>query len=104
MALIKAAEKTLDIQSYAIFSDDTTERIFDALREAAQRGVRIRILLDDFNTSGKSAQVLKLAFEKNFELRLFNPLPGGRRFMTLRILGNVKDAMRMQRRMHNKIW
>lgn len=104
MALIKAAEKTLDIQSYAIFSDDTTERIFDALREAAQRGVRIRILLDDFNTSGKSAQVLKLAFEKNFELRLFNPLPGGRRFMTLRILGNVKDAMRMQRRMHNKIF
>lgn len=104
MALIKAAEKTLDIQSYAIFSDDTTERIFAALREAAQRGVRIRILLDDFNTSGKSAQVLKLAFEKNFELRLFNPLPGGRRFMTLRILGNVKDAVRMQRRMHNKIF
>ena len=104
MTLIKAAQKTLDIQYYAIFADDTTERMFDALREAAGRGVRIRILLDDFNTSGKNAQVLKLAFEKNFELRLFNPLPGGRGSMMLRILSNLKDVARMQRRMHNKIF
>ena len=104
MTLIKAAQKTLDIQYYAIFADDTTERMFEALREAAGRGVRIRILLDDFNTSGKNAQVLKLAFEKNFELRLFNPLPGGRASMMLRILSNLKDVARMQRRMHNKIF
>lgn len=103
MALIKAAQKTLDIQYYAIFADDTTERMFDALRQAAGRGVRIRLLLDDFNTSGKNAQVLKLAFEDNIELRLFNPLPGGRRSMALRILGNLKDVARMQRRMHNKM-
>ena len=104
MTLIKAAQKTLDIQYYAIFADNTTERIFEALREAAGRGVRIRILLDDFNTSGKNAQVLKLAFKKNFELRLFNPLPGGRASMMLRILSNLKDVSRMQRRMHNKIF
>jgi phosphatidylserine/phosphatidylglycerophosphate/cardiolipin synthase-like enzyme len=104
MTLIKAAQKTLDIQYYAIFADDTTERMFDALREAAGRGVRIRILLDDFNTSGKNAQVLKLAFEKNIELRLFNPLPGGRSSLALRILSNLKDTARMQRRMHNKIF
>ncbi|MBK5207112.1 MAG: phosphatidylserine/phosphatidylglycerophosphate/cardiolipin synthase family protein [Polaromonas sp.] len=104
MTLIKAAQKTLDIQYYAIFADDTTERMFEALREAAKRGVRIRILLDDFNTSGKNAQVLKLAFERNIELRLFNPLPGGRGSMILRILSNLKDVARMQRRMHNKIF
>ena len=103
MTLIKEAQKTLDIQYYAIFADDTTERLFDALRKAAERGVRIRILLDDFNTSGKNAQVLKLAFEKNIELRLFNPLPGGRGSMVLRILSNLKDVARMQRRMHNKM-
>lgn len=103
MALIKAAEKTLDIQYYAIFADDTTERMFEALRAAAGRGVRIRILLDDFNTSGKNAQVLRLAFEKNFELRLFNPLPGGRTSMAWRVLSNLKDVARMQRRMHNKM-
>ena len=104
MALIKAAQKTLDIQYYAIFADDTTERMFDALREAAARGVRIRILLDDFNTSGKNAQVLKLAFENNMEMRLFNPLPGGRGSLFFRILGNLKDVEGMQRRMHNKIF
>ena len=103
MTLIKAAQKTLDIQYYAIFADDTTERMFEALREAAGRGVRIRILLDDFNTSGKNAQVLKLAFEKNIELRLFNPIPGGRGSMMLRIASNLKDVARMQRRMHNKM-
>ena len=104
MTLIKAAQKTLDIQYYAIFADDTTERMFEALREAAARGVRIRILLDDFNTSGKNAQVLKLAFEKNIDMRLFNPLPGGRSSMALRILSNLRDVDRMQRRMHNKIF
>jgi len=103
MTLIRSAQKTLDIQYYAIFADDTTERMFDAMREAAGRGVRIRILLDDFNTSGKNAQVLKLAFEKNIELRLFNPLPGGRGPLAVRILSNLHKVDRIQRRMHNKM-
>lgn len=104
MALIDAAQKTLDIQYYAIHADETTDRLFDALRAAAARGVRIRILLDDFNTAGKNAQVLKIAFEPNIELRLFNPLPGNRRSLFFRILGSLKDVDRIQRRMHNKIF
>lgn len=104
MTLIKAAQKTLDIQYYAILADDTTERMSEALREAAGRGVRVRILLDDFNTSGKNAQILRLAFEHNIEMRLFNPLPGGRGSLFFRILSNLKDVDRMQRRMHNKIF
>ena len=103
MTLIKAAQKTLDIQYYAIFQDDTTERLFDAIRDAAARGVRVRILLDDFNTSGKNAQVLKLAFVPNISLRLFNPLPGSRSSLMARILINLKDTDRIQRRMHNKM-
>ena len=104
MALINAAQKTLDIQYYAIHADETTERMFDALRAAGERGVRIRILLDDFNTVGKNAQVLKLAFEKNISMRLFNPLPGSRGSLFLRILTSLKDVDRIQRRMHNKIF
>jgi cardiolipin synthase C len=104
MTLIKAAQKTLDIQYYAIHADDTTERLFEALREAAARGVRIRILLDDFNTSGKNAAVLKLAFVNNIDLRLFNPLPGRRDSLIFRVLGNLHDLNRMQRRMHNKVF
>jgi cardiolipin synthase C len=104
MTLIKAAEKTLDLQYYAIHADDTTDRMFAALREAAARGVRVRILLDDFNTAGKNAQVLKLAFEKNIEMRLFNPLPSNRASAFWRIVSSLSDAARLQRRMHNKIF
>jgi len=78
--------------------------MFDALREAAARGVRVRILLDDFNTAGKDAEVLKLAFEKNIEMRLFNPLPSNRASAMWRIISSLSDAARLQRRMHNKIF
>jgi len=104
MTLIKAAEKTLDLQSYAIHADDTTDRLFEALRQAAGRGVRVRILLDDFNTAGKNAQVLQLAFEKNIEMRLFNPLPSNRSSAFWRIISSLTDVARLQRRMHNKIF
>ena len=104
MTLIKAADKTLDLQYYAIHADETTERLFDALKEAAARGVRVRLLLDDFNTAGKNAQVLKLGFEKNIELRLFNPLPSNRASALWRIISSLSDAARLQRRMHNKIF
>ena len=104
MTLIKASQKTLDLQYYAVHFDDSTERLFEALREAANRGVRVRILMDDFNTAGKNAQVLKLAFENNIELRLFNPLPSTRALPLFRILSSLGDVARMQRRMHNKIF
>ncbi len=104
MTLIKAADKTLDLQYYAIHADDTTERMFEALKEAAGRGVRVRMLLDDFNTAGKNAQVLKLGFEKNIEMRLFNPLPSNRASSVWRIVSSLSDAARLQRRMHNKIF
>ena len=104
MTLIKAAEKTLDLQYYAVHADDTTDRLFEALREAAVRGVRVRILLDDFNTAGENAQILKFAFEKNVEMRLFNPLPSNRSSALWRIVSSLSDAARLQRRMHNKIF
>ena len=104
LTLIRAAQKTLDLQYYAVHFDDSTERLFEALREAASRGVRVRILLDDFNTAGKNAQVLKLAFENNIELRLFNPLPSGRALPLFRIVSSLGDVARLQRRMHNKMF
>lgn len=104
LALIEAAQRTLDIQSYAIHADDSTDQLFEAIHRAVARGVRVRILLDDFNTSGKDAQVLALAFVPGIELRLFNPLPGTRSAQFLRILGSLHDIPRIQRRMHNKIF
>lgn len=104
MALIDAAQRTLDIQSYAIHADGSTDQLFEALHRAAARGVRVRILLDDFNTSGKDAQVLALAFVPGIELRLFNPLPGTRSAQFLRVLRSLHDIPRIQRRMHNKLF
>jgi len=104
LALIDAAQRTLDLQYYAIHADATTEILLQRLRDAARRGVRVRILLDDFNTVGKDAQVLRLAFEPNVQIRLFNPLPGSRASLMGRVITSIKDVDRLQKRMHNKLF
>jgi putative cardiolipin synthase len=104
LALIQSAQRSLDLQYYAIHADASTETLLQALRDAARRGVRIRLLLDDFNTVGKDAQVLRLAFEPNVEIRLFNPLPGSRASLIGRLITSLKDMPRIQKRMHNKLF
>ena len=104
LALIEGAQRTLDLQYYAIHADPSTEVILQGIRRAARRGVRVRVLLDDFNSVGDDAQVLRLAFEPNIELRLFNPLPGNRGSMISRMIGSLKDMDRLQKRMHNKLF
>jgi cardiolipin synthase C len=104
LALIDAAQRSLDLQYYAIHADATTEILLKRLRDAAHRGVRVRVLLDDFNTVGKDAQVLRLAFEPNVQIRLFNPLPGSRASLMGRVITSIKDVDRLQKRMHNKLF
>ena len=104
LALVEGAQRSLDLQYYAIHADPSSEVILQRIREAARRGVRVRILLDDFNTVGEDAQVLRLAFEPNIEMRLFNPLPGSRNNMIGRIVTSLHDVGRMQKRMHNKLF
>jgi putative cardiolipin synthase len=103
LALIRGAERTLDLQYYAIHADPSTETLLQAIRAAARRGVRVRILLDDFNSVGEDAQVLRLHFEPNVEIRLFNPLPGPRNNLAGRVLTSLHDIKRLQKRMHNKL-
>ena len=104
LALIESAQRSLDLQYYAIHADSSTEILLQRLRDAARRGVRVRILLDDFNTVGKDAQVLRLAFQPNVEIRLFNPLPGSRASLIGRVFGSWHDMERVQKRMHNKLF
>lgn len=104
LALIAAAQRSLDLQYYAIHADASTEMLLQVLRDAARRGVRIRILLDDFNTVGDDAQVLRLAFEPNVEIRLFNPLTGSRSSLVGRLFTSLHDFGRIQKRMHNKLF
>jgi putative cardiolipin synthase len=104
VALADGATRSLDLQYYAIHADASTEVLLQRLREAARRGVRVRILLDDFNTVGDDAQVLRLAFEPGIELRLFNPLSGSRGSLITRLAGSLHDLGRIQKRMHNKLF
>lgn len=104
LALVDGAQRSLDLQYYAIHADSTTSLLLARIQAAAQRGVRVRILLDDFNSSGEDAQVLRLAFEPGIEIRLFNPLPGPRGSMVERVLGSLNDIPRLQKRMHNKLF
>jgi cardiolipin synthase C len=103
MAMIDAAQKTLDLQYYAIHYDGSTEVLMQRLRDAARRGVRIRILIDDFNAVGRNIEVLRLDLEPGIEVRMFNPVAGARGGHG-RILGSLFDLQRIQQRMHNKVF
>ncbi|MDB5872276.1 MAG: cardiolipin synthetase (Cardiolipin synthase)-like protein [Ramlibacter sp.] len=104
LALIDGAQRSLDLQYYAIHADASTEILLQHLRDAARRGVRVRVLLDDFNTVGQDTQVLRLAVEPNVEMRLFNPLSGSRSSLVGRIFTSLNDMARVQKRMHNKLF
>jgi phosphatidylserine/phosphatidylglycerophosphate/cardiolipin synthase-like enzyme len=104
LALIAAAEKTLDLQYYSIHYDSSTEALIERLREAAGRGVRIRVLLDDFNSAGLNARVLMLDEVPGIQVRLFNPLFGPRGSQAGRLVSSLFDFSRIQQRMHNKVF
>lgn len=96
--LAGAAQRSLDVQYYIWNNDMTGALLFDALRQAAARGVRVRLLLDDNNTSGMDEILERLDADPQIEVRLFNPfLP-----RAPRALGFVTDFSRLNRRMHNK--
>lgn len=78
LALVEGAQQTLDLQYYAIHADESTQRLLRGVVEAARRGVRVRVLLDDFHSTGANAQVMRLAFVPGIEMRMFNPLAGAR--------------------------
>ena len=104
LALAEKAQKTLDLQYYAIHSDATTARLLESVVGAARRGVRVRVLLDDFHSTGRDAQVMRLAFEPNIEMRMFNPVAGPRASKLGRMFSAVMDFSRAQQRMHNKLF
>ena len=96
--LADAAERTLDVQYYIWRNDMSGTLLFEALRRAADRGVRVRLLLDDNNTSGLDTLLAALDSHPNIAVKLFNPFTL-RRWRTLNFLF---DFSRLNRRMHNK--
>lgn len=98
LLLTAQAERSLDVQYY-IWHDDVSGRLLlRALADAARRGVRVRLLLDDNGVSGMDATLAALNAQDDFEVRLFNPS----RVRRPKLAGFALDFFRMNRRMHNK--
>ncbi|MGV8941327.1 MAG: phospholipase D family protein [Lysobacter sp.] len=93
-----AAERTLDVQYYIWRDDMSGTLLLEALHRAADRGVRVRVLLDDNNTAGMDTILATLDSHPLIQVRLFNPFMQRR----WRALGFLTDFSRLNRRMHNK--
>lgn len=98
LALVEKAQYSLDLQYY-IWHDDISGRLLaQSLYQAGERGVRVRLLLDDHTMAGMDAMIATLNQHPNIEVRLFNPyMQRG-----FRPLGYLSDFFRLNRRMHNK--
>jgi len=95
--LMGQATRSIDAQYYFILDDLTGNLFIRGLLEAADRGVRVRLLIDDIATQGYDIGMAALDAHPNFEIRVFNPFS----LRTGRYL-NVRDYVRVNRRMHNK--
>ncbi|WP_179539138.1 MULTISPECIES: phospholipase D family protein [Pseudomonadaceae] len=102
--LIRAAQHSLDLQYYIVHDGLSTRALVKELLQAADRGVRIRFLLDDTTSDGKDYQIALLAAHPNIQIRVFNPLHLGRMTGVTRMLGRGLNLSQQHRRMHNKLW
>jgi cardiolipin synthase C len=96
--LAAAAEKSLDVQYFIWHGDQVGYLLFEAVWQAAERGVRVRMLLDDLNTRGLDPTIAALDAHPNIEVRLYNPFVQ----RDARALNFLTDFTRVNRRMHNK--
>ena len=98
IALTEVAEKSLDVQVYIWEGDATGRTLAERLIKAADRGVKVRVLVDDINLAGKDEMVASMDAHPNIEIRVFNPF-ANRKF---RSLDFITDLDRVNHRMHNK--
>lgn len=102
-ATARAAGRSLDLQYYIWNQDFTGNLLNYELLRAADRGVRVRLLLDDMTAHGKDSELAALDRHRNVEVRLFNP-SRSRDGTVGRALEMVLRPVSMNRRMHNKAW
>src|SRR5271170_7090224 len=101
--MIDAAERTLDLQYFIFRGDETGRLITDALIRAADRGVRVRVLVDDGDTVAGDEQISALDAHPNIEIRIFNPFVYRGHSHMRRSIEFMFNASRLDYRMHNKL-
>jgi putative cardiolipin synthase len=104
IALADHAERTLDIQYYIIHEDESSRTLLHHVRLAADRGVRVRVLVDDLNTVGEDRRFMHLSSHANVEVRVFNPFTAGRFWTWTRFIASAANIRRINHRMHNKLF
>ena len=104
LAMIAAATRSIDLQTYLIADDSTGRMLLRALRDAALRGVRVRVLVDDLYTTDMDRLLLGLAAHPNVEVRLFNPFITARDSSLRRLVALARGFKRLNHRMHNKLF
>jgi cardiolipin synthase C len=104
MTLADQAQRTLDLQYYLVHNEASTRALLQHVRAAADRGVRVRLLVDDMHTAGNDDALLRMTRHPRIEVRLYNPLPAGRFSTVTKVLGSLHDVNRINRRMHNKMF
>ncbi len=100
---IESAQRSLDLQYYIFRTDDSGCLVAQALLRAADRGVRIRILVDDGETVAGDERLLSLAAHPQIEIRIFNPFDYRGHAGVLRALDFAFNKRRLDYRMHNKL-
>ncbi|WP_345944691.1 phospholipase D family protein [Variovorax sp. dw_954] len=104
LQLARRAERSLVVQYYQLENDATGRLLVGALMEAAARGVKVRILVDDLYTAKSEQLLLAVSRLPNIEVRLFNPFCCGRSGFVSRFIASPADIVRLNRRMHNKLF
>jgi len=101
LVLIDSATTSLDVQTYLWYPDHSGRLLLDRVLHAADRGVRVRLIVDDLLTIGQDQTMVELQSRPNVELRLFNPW---RHRGSLRRVGEMIAKMeRLNTRMHDKL-
>lgn len=102
IALIRAAEKTIDLQYYTIHDDVSANLLLEALIRAASRGVRVRFLIDNISMGEVDRSLTILDGVKNIEIRVFNPMVTRHQSYLSRLGSVISDFSKAFKRMHNK--
>jgi len=102
IALVEAAERSIDLQYFSTHDDTTGELLLETLLHAADRGVRVRMLLDDWNLDDFRAGVAALNTHPNIEIRVFNPYSTNDQSIFAYVGNAFSRRDQFTRRMHNK--
>ena len=103
MQMINSAERTLDLQYFIFRGDETGRLLTEAVIHAADRGVRVRVLIDDGETVAGDDQIISLEAHRSIEIRLFNPFVYRGHSQLLRATEFMLNSSRLDYRMHNKL-